>query len=473
MKNILVLLIVLCSLPMTTNAQFNGKPLYDVLVRQYPDTFGVYRMELYPTIAPLHCENFDTLAQQGFYDSLAFHRVVPNFVIQGGDPNSRSGPPSTWGQGAPWQNTVPAEFNPLSHSRSTIGAARANDPNSATSQFYVNLANNSNLNGNYTLYGKVISGMNVVDSVEAAPTDANDRPLDKIDMFITYVGEDTTSPSMAPSLTAPADSAVDLFGDETFSWTAVNSNDFLLYRIEFSKQSDFSSIDYFENVSKSKTSVKPLDNLEQGFVTYYWRVLTNNGGKMNASETRSFTTYIAAPILKKPLDMSNSVYMNPILEWYSVSGATQYNVVISTLPTLEIPNFNVVDTVTWKTDFAPAPLNANSTYYWGVSSVKNGVRGDFSEVRQFTTSNVISNLEGSIPQFEMIYPNPNSGIFTVKSAFSTNALFKIHDINGALIFEKILSIENERIDISKEADGIYFYTIEGKSNTSRGKIMKR
>ncbi len=472
MKKILFSLLVLFSIHPLSQAQFNGKPLYDVLVRQYPDTFGTYRMELYPTIAPLHCENFDTLAQQGFYDSLAFHRVVPNFVIQGGDPNSKTGPTSTWGQGASWQQTVPAEFSPLAHNRSIIGAARAANINSATSQFYVNLANNSNLNGQYTAYGKVISGMNVVDSVEAVPRNANDLPLSKVDMFITYVGVDTSAPAMAPNLTAPADGAIDLFGDETFSWSAVNSNDFLLYRIEFSKQSDFSTIDYYENIAKNKTNVKPLSNLEQGFITYYWRVLTNNGGRMTASATRSFTTFIASPILKKPIDQATNTYINPIFEWYTVPGATQYNFVISTLPTLEIPNFNVIDTITWKRDFIPAPLNNNSTYYWGVRSIQNGVPGAFSVVRSFTTSTVISSINEEVEFSQGIYPNPNNGQFIVKMDKGLKGFVRITDLSGRVIIEKELNQEIEQFDISSEPDGVYIYRINSEGKFTSGKIIK-
>lgn len=474
MKHRLFTLLLIFSVFTSSQAQFNGKPLYDVLVRQFPDTFGTYRMELYPTIAPLHCINFDTLAQQGFYDSLAFHRVVPNFVIQGGDPNSKTGPPSTWGQGAPWQQNVPAEFNPIPHNRSTIGAARGTDINSATSQFYVNVANNPNLNGNYTLYGKVISGMNVVDSVEAAPTDANDRPLNKIDMFITYVGEDTTAPSTAPSLVSPADSAVDLFGNISFSWSAVNSNDFVLYRIEFSKQPNFSTIEYAQDISKNNTSTQPLANLEQGYVTYYWRVLTNNGGRTKASESRTFTTYIAPPSLTSPINQAVNTNINPILEWSNVQGATQYSLVISKLSNLLIPNpfFRVVDTITWKEDFVPANLDSNTTYYWGVRSIKNGVMGVFSDVWSFTTGSVLNSIyEGS--QFEHnIYPNPNSGSFIVKSNILENSEIRIFDLNGHLIFMKELANEIESIDISSEPDGVYIYKINNGLSSETGKIFK-
>ena len=92
------LLTILCFVTLIgANAQFNGKPLYDIMTVQNGDTLGTFRLELYPTIAPLHVKNFDSLAQLGFYDSTAFHRIIPGFVIQGGDPNSRNMPPKYLG----------------------------------------------------------------------------------------------------------------------------------------------------------------------------------------------------------------------------------------------------------------------------------------------------------------------------------------------------------------------------------------
>lgn len=471
MKKILLASFLCLSIGFADAQLFNGKPLYDVLVRQYPDTFGTFRMELYPTIAPLHCENFDTLAQQGFYDSLAFHRVVPNFVIQGGDPNSKTGPPNTWGQGAPWQNQVPAEFSPLSHDRSIIGAARGTNINSATSQFYVNLANNTNLNGNYTAYGKVISGMNVVDSVEDVPRDANDLPLQKVDMFISYVGVDTSAPAQAPSLLAPADGAVDLFGDETFSWSAVNSSDFILYRIEFSKQSDFSSIDYYVDISKSKTNTKPLPNLEQGFVTYYWRVLTNNGGRMTASASRSFTTYIAPPLLNRPIDGATNTFMNPEFKWYSVTDANAYNLVVSNIPALTIPSQNVVDINTQVTNYFSPDLGAGNKYYWGVRSIKNGIPGAFSELREFTTGNVLNiSVEAEINRVK-VYPNPNAGTLFLDLKHGEEATLQLMDLQGRVISEHRLDASHNQVDVSNLERGTYLFAIESESHTEYGRVI--
>src|ERR1044071_3455603 len=112
---------------------FSGKPIYEINAKRNNVSLGIIRVELFPTIAPKHVINFDSLVSFKFYDTTAFHRVIPNFMIQGGDPNSRHGPTSTWGQGQPSQPKVPAEFSPyLSHLRGTLSAARlSNNINSA------------------------------------------------------------------------------------------------------------------------------------------------------------------------------------------------------------------------------------------------------------------------------------------------------------------------------------------------------
>ena len=116
MKRLFTLLILLTAIKL--NAQigvYDGKPRYNILaVRAGNDTVGNIVLELYPTIAPKHVRNWDSLTAAKFFDSTAFHRVIPGFVMQGGDPNSKKGPRSTWGYGQPWQVNIPAEFNPIS-----------------------------------------------------------------------------------------------------------------------------------------------------------------------------------------------------------------------------------------------------------------------------------------------------------------------------------------------------------------------
>jgi peptidyl-prolyl cis-trans isomerase B (cyclophilin B) len=121
---------------------------------------GVVKMTFYPEDAPLHVASFVELAQSGFYDGTTFHRVVPDFVAQGGDPYSKTGegPPGTGGPGY----TVPAEFNARQHLEGTLAMARSADPDSAGSQFYICLAPQPSLDGQYTVFGEVTEGMDVV-----------------------------------------------------------------------------------------------------------------------------------------------------------------------------------------------------------------------------------------------------------------------------------------------------------------------
>ena len=119
---------------------------------------GEIRLEFYPADAPKTVENFVTLAKKGFYNGLNFHRVVPDFVVQGGCPKGN-------GTGGPGY-TIKAEFNKQKHLRGTLAMARSQDPDSAGSQFYIMLGPASHLNGQYTAFGRVTSGMDVVDSIK-------------------------------------------------------------------------------------------------------------------------------------------------------------------------------------------------------------------------------------------------------------------------------------------------------------------
>jgi len=119
---------------------------------------GIIKIEFFPDDAPKTVENFVTLAKKGFYDGLTFHRIEPGFVIQGGDPKGD-------GTGGPGYK-VKAEFNKNQHVRGAVAMARSNDPDSAGSQFYIVLAPAHFLDGKYTVFGKVVSGMNIVDNVK-------------------------------------------------------------------------------------------------------------------------------------------------------------------------------------------------------------------------------------------------------------------------------------------------------------------
>lgn len=134
------------------------------------------KMELYPDIAPISCENFEKLVKKGFYDGLGFHRIIPGFMIQGGCPEGN-------GTGGPgW--TIKGEFaangvkNDLKHTRGVLSMARAMDPDSAGSQFFIMHKDAPHLDGQYAAFGKVVEGMDVVDEIAEVRTDFRDKPLE-------------------------------------------------------------------------------------------------------------------------------------------------------------------------------------------------------------------------------------------------------------------------------------------------------
>ncbi|MBQ8321829.1 MAG: peptidylprolyl isomerase [Clostridia bacterium] len=144
-------------------------------------------IELYPETAPITVKNFEKLVSEGFYDGLTFHRVIPGFMIQGGDPLGN-------GMGGADEN-IKGEFrangvkNDLKHTRGVISMARAFDPNSASSQFFIMHADAPHLDGQYAAFGKVVSGMEAVDEIASIPTDYNDRPKIAIRMKKVYIAE--------------------------------------------------------------------------------------------------------------------------------------------------------------------------------------------------------------------------------------------------------------------------------------------
>lgn len=143
-------------------------------------TMGRIVLELWPDIARRHCQSMVYLANQGFYDSLTFHRVIPGFVIQGGDPNGN-------GTGGPGYN-VPAEFNATLHEDGILSMARSQEPNSAGSQFFICLGRLASLDGKYTVFGKVVEGLDVVHKIEKVPTTA-ERPNTTVYMTKVTVAE--------------------------------------------------------------------------------------------------------------------------------------------------------------------------------------------------------------------------------------------------------------------------------------------
>ena len=140
---------------------------------------GVITLEFYPDRAPNHVENFKKLASAEFYDGTRFHRVIPGFMIQGGDPNTKEPDTSKWGTGGPGYQ-IDAEFSQAPHLRGTLSMARSQDPDSAGSQFFICVDRSSFLDGQYTVFGKVVDGMDVADRIVNAPRDGNDRPNDDV-----------------------------------------------------------------------------------------------------------------------------------------------------------------------------------------------------------------------------------------------------------------------------------------------------
>ncbi len=181
-RTIAIALMLVCALPLAAKqAAGKGKKV----ARDYANTIATLQTDLgdiqikfFYDKAPKHVENFVDLSASGFYDGTLFHRVIPGFMIQGGDPNTKKAedPAHPWGTGGNGNNKLKAEFNDTSHKRGIVSMARAQDPNSASSQFFIVVKDSTFLDNQYTAFGEVISGMEVADKIAAAPRGANDRP---------------------------------------------------------------------------------------------------------------------------------------------------------------------------------------------------------------------------------------------------------------------------------------------------------
>ena len=145
--------------------------------------FGNIELRFFPEVAQNHANNFIDLAKKGFYDGTTFHRVISGFMIQGGDPNSKNPDRSIHGTGGPGY-TIKAEFNDRPHRRGTVSMARAAHPDSAGSQFFICVADSSFLDKQYTVFGEVVSGMEVVDKIVSQPRDRKDNPVERIEMKV-------------------------------------------------------------------------------------------------------------------------------------------------------------------------------------------------------------------------------------------------------------------------------------------------
>ena len=148
--------------------------------------FGNIELKFFPDVAPDHVKKFIELAKKGFYDGTTFHRVIPGFMIQGGDPNSKDPDKSKHGTGGPGY-TLKAEFNEKPHKRGTLSMARAAHPDSAGSQFFICVADSFFLDRQYTVFGEVVSGIEVADKIVNQPRDSRDNPNERIEIKVRVV----------------------------------------------------------------------------------------------------------------------------------------------------------------------------------------------------------------------------------------------------------------------------------------------
>lgn len=180
-------------------AQMGTPPLKDITVtkeesKKMTETkaiietkFGNITLKFFPDVAPGHVKNFLDLAKNGTYDNTVFHRVIPGFMIQGGDPTSKDpAKRRAYGTGGPGY-TIKAEFNSKPHKRGTLSMARSQSPDSAGSQFFICVKDSNFLDRQYTAFGEVESGIEVVDKIVSQPKDSNDNPNERIEMKVKIV----------------------------------------------------------------------------------------------------------------------------------------------------------------------------------------------------------------------------------------------------------------------------------------------
>ncbi|MEJ2229855.1 MAG: peptidylprolyl isomerase [Nitrospirales bacterium] len=149
--------------------------------------FGDMDIVLFPELAPKHVESFLKLSKSGFYNGTIFHRIIPGFMIQGGDPLTKDpANRSRYGTGGPGY-TLPAEFNKVPHEKGILSAARTADPNSAGSQFFIMVDKAPHLDGQYTVFGEIVKGIEVADTIVSQPRDLKDNPLERIEMTIEVI----------------------------------------------------------------------------------------------------------------------------------------------------------------------------------------------------------------------------------------------------------------------------------------------
>ena len=168
--------------------------------------FGNMIVEFYDDVAPMHVESFKILADEGYFNKTTFHRVIPGFVIQGGDPNTKGANKASYGTGghsakyygvgdeedsSSWN--LPAEFNSIKHKLGILSMARSSHPDSGGSQFFICAGDVPHLDGQYTVFGQVVDGIDVIDKIVNLPKDSNDNPLERVEMIVEMVDEEKKS----------------------------------------------------------------------------------------------------------------------------------------------------------------------------------------------------------------------------------------------------------------------------------------
>ena len=196
-KHITTVLAILIIIVGCESKQKGKESIMDKETAVISTELGDIVLEFFDDIAPKHVESFKLHAQNGYYNGTTFHRVIPGFMIQGGDPLTRSDDKSRHGTGgnaakffgigtesdeSSWD--LPAEFSPTPHTRGILSMARSQNPDSGGSQFFICVADARFLDNQYTVFGKVVSGMDVVDAIVSAPRDARDNPNDRIEMKV-------------------------------------------------------------------------------------------------------------------------------------------------------------------------------------------------------------------------------------------------------------------------------------------------
>ena len=186
-------MVFMLALAVSVSAEVKEKKFTKEEIKKMADTkaiietkFGNVEIKFFPDVAPNHVNNFIELAKKGFFDGTTFHRVIPGFMIQGGDPNSKNPDKSKHGIGGPG-HTVKAEFSNKPHKRGILSMARAANPDSAGSQFFICVADAPFLDRQYTVFGEVASGMEVADKIVNQPRDRADNPNERVEMKVRIV----------------------------------------------------------------------------------------------------------------------------------------------------------------------------------------------------------------------------------------------------------------------------------------------